>query len=85
MWGLRTEAVGVPVAELRGTEDPDLAAVIAGLPDEASLVDLRTVEPPLLMKLRPTAGKEEEFMRCGPRRQFAVAVPADALPPHPAR
>ncbi|GGV82587.1 hypothetical protein GCM10010294_57810 [Streptomyces griseoloalbus] len=59
--------------------------MIAGLPDEASLVDLRTVEPPLLMELRPTAGKEEEFMRCGPQRQFAVAVPANALPPYPAR
>ncbi|GGW54526.1 hypothetical protein [Streptomyces griseoloalbus] len=85
VWGLRTEAFGTPVAELRGTDDPDLAAVIAGLPDEVSLVDLRTVEPPLLMELRPTAGKEEEFMRCGPQRQFAVAVPANALPPYPAR
>ncbi|WP_030865044.1 hypothetical protein [Streptomyces sp. NRRL S-37] len=79
VWHRRVTVFGTPVAELRDTDDPDLAAVAAGLPDEASLVDLRTVEPPLLMKLRPTEGRPEEFMRFGPERQFAVAVPDGAL------
>ncbi|MFI2508844.1 hypothetical protein [Streptomyces sp. NPDC018972] len=85
VWSGGAEVSGTPVAGLRGTGDPDLAAVTAGLPDEASLVDLRTVEPPLLMELRPTGGKHGEFMRFGPDRQFAVAVPEGAPPPYPAR
>ncbi|MFF8104007.1 hypothetical protein ACF07S_30555 [Streptomyces sp. NPDC016640] len=84
VWHLGVEVSGMPVAELRGTDDPDLAAVIAGLPDTASLVDLRTVEPPALMELRPTDGEQEVFMRFGPERQFAVAVPEDAPSPYPA-
>lgn len=79
VWRRRVTVFGTPVAELRDTDDPDLAAVAAGLPDGASLIDLRTVEPPLLMKLRPTEGRHEEFMRLGPERQFAVAVPDGAL------
>lgn len=78
VWDGSVEVSGTPVAELRGTDDPDLAAVTAGLPDEASLVDLRTLEPPVLMRLRPTGGRYEEFVRLGPQRQFAVAVPEGA-------
>ncbi|MEY9490780.1 hypothetical protein RKD26_006574 [Streptomyces calvus] len=85
VWGGRADVHGTPVAELRGTDDPDLAEVVAGLPDEAVLVDLRTLEPPLLMKLRPTNRKPEEFVRLGPQRQFAVAVPENTpLPAHDA-
>ncbi len=70
-WRLPKESCAVPVSELRGTEDPDLAEAVASLPDDAVLVDLRSLEPPVKMDMK----YEGDFQRHGAERLFAVAYP----------
>jgi len=71
VWELRESVAGTAVGELRGTDDPDLAEAISGLPDDAVLADLRGLEPPVMMDLR----HEGDFQRHGRERLFAVAYP----------
>jgi hypothetical protein len=71
MWDLPEKLRGTPVSELKGTDDPDLAEVVASLPEDAILADLRSVEPPVMMDME----YEGDFQRHGAERLFAVAYP----------
>ncbi|MGP3977971.1 hypothetical protein ACTWQF_28930 [Streptomyces sp. 8N114] len=71
VWDQDVKATGTPVAELRGTDDADLAAAISGLSDEAILADLRGLEPPVKMDMQD----EGDFERHGTERLFAVVLP----------
>lgn len=71
VWDLEVRLTGARVAELRDTDDPELAEVLPDLPDDAVLADLRGVTPPVMMDMR----REGSFQRHGSRRLFAVVVP----------
>lgn len=77
VFSYRPDLRGVPVLQARPGADPELAAVLAGLPDEALVVDLREVAAPATLHLPSPPGLRGghiEFQRrLGGR--FAVGFP----------
>ncbi|MFF3560750.1 hypothetical protein ACFYXS_12020 [Streptomyces sp. NPDC002574] len=76
----RPDLHGVPVAAARRGADPELAAALAGLPDEALVVDLREVAAPATFHLPCPPGSPGGWMEFQRRHggRFAVGMPRSA-------
>ncbi|MEU4092393.1 hypothetical protein [Streptomyces sp. NPDC026673] len=76
VFSYRPDLRGTPVGRARPGADPELAGVLAGLPDEAVVVDLREVQHPVTLHLPCPPGLRGyvEFQRRVGGR-FAVGLP----------
>ncbi|MFJ4849997.1 MULTISPECIES: hypothetical protein [unclassified Streptomyces] len=73
----RPDLRGTPAGEARQGADPELAAVLAGLPDEAPVVDLREVAAPVTLHLPCPPGLPGGWVEFQRRHggRFAVGMP----------
>jgi hypothetical protein len=77
VFSYRPDLHGTPVPQARADADPELAAVLATLPDEAVVIDLREVAAPVTLHLPCPPGLRGgyvEFQRRAGGR-FAVGLP----------
>ncbi|MET9873688.1 hypothetical protein ABZZ36_03500 [Actinacidiphila glaucinigra] len=76
VFSYRPDVRGTPVGRARPEADPELAAVLTGLPDDALVVDLREVAHPATLHLPcpPGLRGHVEFQRRAGGR-FAVGLP----------
>lgn len=76
----RPDLRGTPVGEARSGADPELAAVLTGLPDEALVVDLREVAAPATLHLPCPPGRPGGWVEFQRRHggRFAVGMPRRA-------
>ncbi|WP_431945017.1 hypothetical protein [Actinacidiphila sp. bgisy167] len=79
VFSYRPDLRGTPVGHARPGADPELAAALAGLPDDAVVVDLREVAHPATLHLPGPPGLRGhvEFRRRAGGR-FAVGLPVGA-------